>query len=34
MIFEIREDGLGEYYRLVTLWRATKEERKLYESSS
>ena len=34
VIFEIREDGEGEYYHLITLWKATKEERKLYEENS
>jgi uncharacterized DUF497 family protein len=34
MIFEIREDHNGEYWRLVTLWRATREERELYEANS
>jgi uncharacterized DUF497 family protein len=33
VIFEIREDDLGEYYHLVTLWRATPLERKLYEEN-
>lgn len=31
LIYEVREDETGEYYRLVTLWRSTKEEQKLYE---
>jgi len=31
VIFEAREDREGEYYHLVTLWKATQEERKLYE---
>jgi uncharacterized DUF497 family protein len=31
VIFEIRHDLEGEYYHLVTLWKATKEERNLYE---
>ena len=31
VIFEIREDEGGEYYHLVTLWKSTKEEIKLYE---
>jgi len=31
VIFETREDDQGEYYHLVTLWKATKQERKLYE---
>ena len=30
LIFEIREDEEGEFYHLVTLWKATREERKLY----
>ena len=34
VIFEVREDQDGEYYRFVTLWRSTKEERKLYEENS
>jgi len=33
VIFEIREDADGEYYHLITLWKATKEERKLYEEN-
>jgi len=31
VIFEIREDDEGEFYYLVTLWKATKQEQKLYE---
>jgi uncharacterized DUF497 family protein len=31
VIFETREDDEGEYYHLVTLWKATNQERKLYE---
>ena len=34
VIFEVREDEEGDYYRLVTLWRATKEEQLLYEEHS
>jgi len=34
VIFEEREDADGEYLHLVTLWRATREEQKLYEESS
>jgi uncharacterized DUF497 family protein len=26
VIFEVREDEEGEYYHLVTLWKATREE--------
>ena len=34
VIFEIRDDRLGEYCHLVTLWRSTREERELYEANS
>ncbi len=34
LIFEVREDSEGEYYHLVTLWRATHEEQRLYEENS
>jgi uncharacterized DUF497 family protein len=34
VIFEVREDETGECLHLVTLWRATREEQKLYEESS
>jgi uncharacterized DUF497 family protein len=34
LIFEVREDEEGEFYHLVTLWKATREERKLYEENS
>ncbi len=34
VIFEIREDRLGEYCHFVTLWRSTREERELYEANS
>jgi len=34
VIYEVREDGEGEYLHLVTLWRATREERELYESQA
>jgi uncharacterized DUF497 family protein len=33
VIYEIREDDNGEYYHLVTLWKSTKQEVKLYEKS-
>jgi uncharacterized DUF497 family protein len=33
LVFEIREDRLGEYYHFVTLWRATREERELFEAN-
>jgi uncharacterized DUF497 family protein len=31
LIFEVREDGYGEFYHFVTYWPSTKAERKLYE---
>lgn len=31
LIFEVREDQEGEYYHLVTLWKATPQEQRLYE---
>jgi uncharacterized DUF497 family protein len=34
VIYEIREDDKGEYYHLVTLWRSTKHEERLYEKYS
>ena len=34
LIFECRHDGEGEYYRLVTLWKATREEQNLYEENA
>ena len=34
LIFEMREDKEGEYYRFVTLWRTTREEQKLYEQNT
>jgi len=34
LIYEIREDYEGEYYHLVTLWKSTKQEEKLYEEYS
>jgi len=33
LIFEIRQDAEGEFLHLVTLWKATSEERKLYEEN-
>jgi uncharacterized DUF497 family protein len=30
VIFEIRRDAAGEYYRLITAWKATKEEHQSY----
>jgi uncharacterized DUF497 family protein len=34
LIFEVREDEEGEFYHLVTLWKATREEHHLYEEAS
>ena len=34
LIFEIREDDVGEFYHLVTLWKSTKEEEELYAENS
>jgi uncharacterized DUF497 family protein len=34
LIFEVREDRLGEYCHLVTPWRSTREEQELYEENS
>jgi uncharacterized DUF497 family protein len=34
VIFEMREDSFGEYFHLVTLWKATREEQQLYEENS
>jgi uncharacterized DUF497 family protein len=33
VILEIRKDKGGEYYHLVTLWKATREEQMLYEEN-
>jgi uncharacterized DUF497 family protein len=30
VIFEIRHDSEGEYYRLITAWKATHEEEQSY----
>jgi uncharacterized DUF497 family protein len=30
VIYEVRQDKEGEFYHLVTLWRATNEERRAY----
>ena len=34
VIFEFREDEEGEILHLVTLWKSTKEETRLYEENS
>ena len=33
IIFEIRQDNQGDYYHLVTLWKSTSGEIKLYEKN-
>ena len=33
IIYEVREDDEGEYYHLVTLWKSTPQEVKLYEKN-
>ncbi len=33
LVYEIRNDKEGEYYHLVTLWKATKEEIRQYEEN-
>jgi uncharacterized DUF497 family protein len=34
LIFEMREDEEGEFYHLVTLWKSTQEEEKLYAENT
>jgi uncharacterized DUF497 family protein len=34
LIFEVREDAEGELYHLVTLWKSTREEQKLYAENT
>ncbi len=34
LIYEVREDRHGEFYHLVTLWKATAEEKRLYDENS
>lgn len=34
VIFEVREDDEGEVLHLVTLWKSTKQEIRLYEEHS
>jgi uncharacterized DUF497 family protein len=34
LVYEIRRDKEGEFYHLVTLWKATKEEIALYEENA
>ena len=33
VIYEVREDTRGEFYHLVTLWKATAQEEMLYEEN-
>ncbi|MFZ0960296.1 MAG: BrnT family toxin [Terriglobia bacterium] len=33
VIFEVRQGREGEYCHLVTLWKATQEEQRLYEAN-
>ena len=30
VVFEIRRDAVGEFYHLITAWKATKEEQQSY----
>ena len=34
VIFEVRHDEEGEYYHLVTAWKATKEEEQSYAENA
>jgi uncharacterized DUF497 family protein len=34
IVYEERKDKVGKYYRLVTLWKATKIERLTYEENT
>jgi uncharacterized DUF497 family protein len=34
LVFEVREDEDCEFYHQVTLWKATREERELYEDNA
>lgn len=34
VIYEAREDKVGEYCHLITLWKSTKQEEELYEEYS
>jgi uncharacterized DUF497 family protein len=34
IIFEIRDDEEGEIFHLITLWKSTQEEVRLYEENS
>lgn len=34
LFYEVREDNEGEYFHLITLWKSTKQEIKLYEQNN
>ena len=34
VIYEVRQDAEGEFYHLLTLWKATKEERRAYAENA
>jgi uncharacterized DUF497 family protein len=34
LVFEVREDMEGEYYHLVTVWKATRQEQQLYAENT
>jgi len=34
VVYEVREDRVGKYYHLVTLWKSTRQEETLYEEYS
>jgi len=33
VVFEIRQDDSGDYYHLITAWKASKEEQRSYEEN-
>jgi uncharacterized DUF497 family protein len=34
VMFEIRHDSNGEYYHLITAWKATKQEEQIYAENT
>ncbi|MEK7396941.1 MAG: BrnT family toxin [Candidatus Poribacteria bacterium] len=34
VVYEVRQDDEGEFYWLVTLWKATEDEKKEYENTN
>ena len=34
LIYEVRNDSKGEYFHLITLWKSTTQERKIYEKET